>query len=129
MNENTMSEIKDMITELKIPGIRQGLTAKIADAYKINLSYEELLKDILREACDVRKENGKKNRIRNANFPYKKYLEDLVWEYLPEQAQKKLKELKTLKFIEEARNVIFAGNPGTGNYRKFYVIERLLIHP
>ncbi|MBS4024706.1 MAG: IS21-like element helper ATPase IstB [Clostridia bacterium] len=114
MNDNIMNEIKEMISELKIPGIRQGLTAKIADAYKANSSYEELLRDLLMEACDVRKENGRKNRIRNANFPYKKYLEDLVWEYLPEQAQNKLKELKTLKFIEEARNVIFAGNPGTG---------------
>lgn len=114
MNENIMNEIKDMLGELKIPGIKQGLSAKIAEAYKLNSSYEELLRDLLREACDVRQENGKKNRIRNASFPYKKYLEDLVCEHLPEQAQKKLKELKTLKFIEEKRNVILAGNPGTG---------------
>jgi DNA replication protein DnaC len=114
MNKKNISEIKEMLIELKIPGIRQGLEKKLAEAYKLNSSYEELLKDILREACDIRHENGKKNRIRNANFPYKKYLEDLICERLPEQAEKKLKELKTLKFIDEAKNVIFAGNPGTG---------------
>ena len=31
-----------------------------------------------------------------------------------EEAKKKLKELKTLEFIEEGRNIILAGNPGTG---------------
>ena len=114
MNENIMNEIKEMLNDLKIPGIRQGLGPKVAEAYKLDLSYEELLRDILREACDVRQENGRKNRIRSANFPYKKHLEDLICEYFPEQAEKKFKELKTLKFVEEARNVILAGNPGTG---------------
>lgn len=54
------------------------------------------------------------NRIRLAEFTHKKYLEDLVVEDLPEDAQKKLKLLKTLDFIREGRNVILAGNPGTG---------------
>ena len=33
---------------------------------------------------------------------------------LPEDAQKKYKLLRTLDFIKEGRNVILAGNPGTG---------------
>ena len=60
------------------------------------------------------KENGRKNRIKNASFPYKKYLDELKSEYLPEDCRRKLKELKTLNFIEEGRNIILAGNPGTG---------------
>ncbi len=39
--------------------------------------------------ADLRSENAKQNRIRRANFPYKKYLEDLVIEDLPEDARKK----------------------------------------
>lgn len=49
-----------------------------------------------------------------AEFTHKKYLEDLVVGDLPEDAQKKLKLLKTLDFIREGRNVILSGNPGTG---------------
>ena len=60
------------------------------------------------------KENGRKNRIKNASFPYKKYLDELKSEYLPEDCRRKLKELKTLNFIDEGRNIILAGNPGTG---------------
>ncbi|MFO7815108.1 MAG: IS21-like element helper ATPase IstB, partial [Halanaerobiales bacterium] len=84
------------------------------EAYKDNLAYEELLRDLFRQAYDMRKENGRKNRIRNAKFPYKKYLDSLIIEYLPDDAKNKFKELKTLKFIEENRNIIFSGNPGTG---------------
>ena len=74
MNE-TISEIKKYVSELKIPGINQGLKMKIEEAYRLNQPYEELLKDIFVEAYDMRKENGRKNRIRNARFPYKKYLD------------------------------------------------------
>ena len=36
---------------------------------------------------ELRQENGKNNRIRGANFPYKKYLEDLSISDLPEDAR------------------------------------------
>lgn len=113
MNE-ILSEIKKYVSELKIPGVNQGLKMNIEEAYKLDKPYEEFLRDILIEAYDMRKENGRKNRIRNAKFPYRKYLDELKIEYLPEDCRKKLKELKTLNFIDEGRNIILAGNPGTG---------------
>jgi len=114
MDKDIIFETKNYIKELKIPGIRNQLNEMIAEAYKDNLGYEELLRDLFRQAYDMRKENGRKNRIRNAKFPYKKYLDNLIIEYLPDDAKNKFKELKSLKFIEENRNIIFSGNPGTG---------------
>lgn len=113
MNEMIL-EIKKYVSELKIPGVNQGLKMNIEEAYKFDKPYEEFLRDILIEAYDTRKENGRKNRIRNAKFPYRKYLDELRVDYLPEDCRKKLKELKTLNFIHEGRNIILAGNPGTG---------------
>ena len=113
MNEMIL-EIKKYVSELKIPGVNQGLKMNIEEAYKFDKPYEEFLRDILIEAHDTRKENGRKNRIRNAKFPYRKYLDELQVDYLPEDCRKKLKELKTLNFIDEGRNIILAGNPGTG---------------
>lgn len=107
-------EIKKYVSELKIPGVNQGLKQNIEEAYKFDKPYEEFLRDILIEAYDMRKENGRKNRIRNAKFPYKKYLDELKVDYLPEDCKKRLKELKTLNFIKEGRNIVLAGNPGTG---------------
>jgi len=114
MNKETILETKKYIKELKIPGIRTTLNEKIAEAYKNDQDYEEFLRDIFRDAYDMRKENGRKNRIRNAKFPYKKYLDNLIIDYLPKDARAKFTELRSLKFIEENRNIIFSGNPGTG---------------
>ena len=112
--KETLQEIKGYVSELKIPGINQGLKQKIEEAYRQDQSYEDFLLDILSEAYDMRKENGRKNRIKNARFPYKKHMDELRVEYLPEDGRRKIKELKTLNFIEEGRNIILAGNPGTG---------------
>ena len=113
-NEEIIDEVRGYIKELKIPGVLNGLNEKIASAYRDDLSYEVLLKDIFIDACDQRKENGRKSRIRTANFPYKKYLDDVKTDYLPEDAKKRFRELKTLNFIRENRNIILSGNPGTG---------------
>lgn len=91
MDKDIVFETKNYIKELKIPGIRNQLNEMIAEAYKDNLAYEELLRDLFRQAYDMRKENGRKNRIRNAKFPYKKYLDNLIIEYLPDEPKTNLK--------------------------------------
>jgi hypothetical protein len=48
--KDTMAEIKKYISELKIPGINQGLKIKIEEAYKLDKPYEEFLLDIFAEA-------------------------------------------------------------------------------
>lgn len=53
-------------------------------------------------------ETSRIGRIRLAQFTHKKYLEDLSVRDLPENAQKKLKQLKSLDFIREGRNVILS---------------------
>lgn len=57
---------------------------------------------------------AKQNRIRAANFPQKKLLEELMEDALPDQARHKLAHLKDLDFIKEGQNVILTGSPGTG---------------
>lgn len=111
-------EITRLIVEyckvLRLPAIRRSFQEDIAEANLLDISYEEFLFNLLQKENDLRYENGIKNRIRLANFPCKKHLEDLVVEALPEDARKKLKLLKSLEFIKTGQNVIMAGNPGTG---------------
>lgn len=114
MNKQTIKQVKEYLKELKLSGISTQLQAQLEEAYKTDVGYELFLKEILEIGVDQRNENGKKNRIRNAKFPYKKSLDDLVINHLPEEGQKRLKELRTLNFIEDGRNLILAGNPGTG---------------
>ncbi len=113
-NNSTHERIIEYTTDLRLTGIRSTYKELTKIAQEDDLSYEDFLQMLLQKEYDVRQVNRKKNRLRIANFPYKKYLDDLSVTDLPRDAQKKLKILKTLDFIKEGHNVILAGNPGTG---------------
>ena len=112
--KNVMDQIKEITKYVRLPGVRRYLTDEIKEANMKDLSYEDFLYNLLLKEYDLRLESGKKNRIRLANFPYRKYLEELSIEDLPPDARKRLKVLKSLDFIENGQNVILAGSPGTG---------------
>lgn len=62
---------------------------------------------------DTEEEHARKRKIKAAKFPYRKYIEDLEMDLLPEGMRKCLPELCTLDFIREGKNIIMTGNPGT----------------
>lgn len=103
-------EIKEYCRILKLNGIHEHFE----DAIKESSDYEEFLHKLLTYELTEKDKRGVECRIRNAKFPYRKYLEDIEMKYLPNPMQKILPELATLKFIEQGKNVIMSGNPGTG---------------
>lgn len=113
-NKEIYEKITHFSKELKLPYTLKHFKEDLQEANKKSKTYEAFLYDLLEKEYDLRKENGRKNRIRSARFPYKKYLEDLVVEDLPEDARNKVKVFSSLEFIETGQNIILAGNPGTG---------------
>lgn len=105
-------QIIDICKELRLPSIRKMVQDE-SNFKSPNQAYEVLLQVLLQEKND-RLVRAKQNRVRAANFPQKKILEELVVGALPEQAQQKLPHLKSLDFIKEDQNVILTGSPGTG---------------
>ena len=99
---------------LKLSTFKCDIDTEIKNASEIDSSYEEVIYRLLQKEYDYRQEQVRKNRIRIANFPYKRYLEELNVNELPIDAQNKLGILSTLDFIENGQNVILAGNCGTG---------------
>jgi DNA replication protein DnaC len=111
---NIKEKIISLTKRLKMPGIRKHYEEQAKIANETEMSYEIYLKELLEKEVELRDDSMKYRRIRMANFPQKHYFEDLEVEQLPKDAQKKLKEMKTLEFIEKGQNIIFVGNPGTG---------------
>jgi DNA replication protein DnaC len=114
MTENINSKIVEYTKELKLPGVRKHFQDTLVAASGAELGYDEYLLLLLEKEYELRLENRKKSRLRLAGFPYKKYLDDLELESLPEDARKKLHVFKSLDFIRTGQNIILAGNPGTG---------------
>ena len=110
-DKEPLKQIIDYSKELRLPAIRRYLETALKEAKKNNLSHERFLHDLLQKEYDARLENGKLSRIRIANFPAKKYIEDLKVEELPMDYQKKLNMLKSLDFVKNGQNIILAGSP------------------
>ena len=111
---NTKEKIVAYTKELRLPAIRNSYTTLARQAIKEKTSYEDYLLTLLEDEFENRIKNRKSARIRQAGFPYKKYLQDLQREELPKNAQEKIDVLESLEFIKNGQNVILAGNPGTG---------------
>lgn len=113
MNE-IEERIKVLTKEVGLPATRRNISDLLDSSRKETKSCEQFLLELLELEYNSRVENRKKSKIRLAGFPYKRYLEDLIYKELPQEAQTKVKELECLDFIKDGRNVVFAGNPGTG---------------
>jgi len=112
--KNLSEQIVAYTKELRLPAMRKGFKEIAGEAAGKNHSYEEFLFELLESEYLLRLSNRKQSRIRMAGFPAKKHLEDIDVSCLPDDAAKQLNVLSRLDFIENAQNIILAGNPGTG---------------
>ena len=106
--------IEEIASELKLPYTRNNSQMLIEEAKHTQMSHEEFLTRLLESEYELRRENGVKNRLRYARFPYKKYLEDFDTSKYDPELRIKFTELNTLNFIKEKENIILIGSPGSG---------------
>ena len=112
--DDKIATIKEFAKSLYLSYSFRNIKEEIKEAEVAKPDYIDFIYSLYEKETDLRKENGKISRIRNANFPYKKYLDNLKVEDIPKEAASKLGMLKTLEFINNGQNIILAGNPGTG---------------
>jgi len=106
--------IREYAKYLKLTYIASNIDDELQKAKMLDMAPDKFLEELLFQEMIGRSERGKANRIRNAGFPYKKYLSDYDPECMPEGARKHLDELKSLDFVANGENIIAYGNPGTG---------------
>ena len=109
-----MKTIEQLASKLKLANIRDNYQSIISEAMDNNASYEDFLKLVLTSETKARESNGINRRIRTAKYPHLKYLHDLKLESFPIEVSNQIRELQSLRFLDEGRNVILVGNPGVG---------------
>lgn len=72
------------------------------------------LSELLETELDARKQNAVERRIKRADFPERRSLEQFDWDFNPKIPRDKIEELATLKFVEQNEIALFLGSPGTG---------------
>jgi DNA replication protein DnaC len=112
--DNINEKIKAFTKDIGLPGIRKNYEILIEGFKNKENDYPGFLYKLLELEHYSRQKSRKQSRIRQAGFPYKKYLNELNLSDLPDGAKNKLSDLEKLYFIKKGSNIILAGNPGTG---------------
>lgn len=106
-----MMTIEKFAKELRLGYIGKNWRELASDD---SLTHEQYLSELLQAEYEQRLENGVKRRIKEAKFPYKKYLVDFDRMKYSKEFMPEFKELETLDFINKNENVILLGTPSAG---------------
>ena len=109
-----LEETKENLKRLKLNGIIENLTKKLDEFNESKKSVLELLNDLLKLEISYREQNSTRNNVHVAHFPFLKEIEDFDFEFQPSINKQKILDLKSLRFMEECKNIIFLGNSGVG---------------
>jgi len=106
--------VKEDATKLLLSYIANNYESLVEEAKNTRMGHEEFLADALKNEVEHRLTNRVQKKIREAHFPYRKYLQDLSLEEYEEPVKGEIQNLSTLDFVNKKENAIFIGNPGRG---------------
>lgn len=109
-----IQEIKGYASSLGLIHTRDDLETIIHEAEKAQSSYVEFIQDVLGGEIKYRQNKAKEKRIKEAGFPYKKYLKDFDLNFCQSITRKQLNQLSELTWVDGIYNLILSGPPGVG---------------
>ena len=114
MNAGMQALLVDNLKILRLSTMIRNLEGHLRQARQDKLDYDEFLLNLADVEVQVRKENGRKRRLREAKFPLLKPLDTFNFEAAGDLDVRLIKELSNSEYIKKARNIIFLGKSGTG---------------
>jgi DNA replication protein DnaC len=99
--------------QLKLP-----MFAKYTDILRRatpDTQFDELLLELMKSESEQRDENKNRRRLKTANFPFTKTLDELELNRFGSNISGLfVSELASCKFVSEKKNIVMVGNPGRG---------------
>jgi DNA replication protein DnaC len=109
-----MDELQQLLKNLHLSRMAQGLPEELGRAEKDGLSYTDLLLRLVRAQWHHRQETALEWRIRQARLPERWALETFPFKDQPGVNKRQLMSLADLDFIPTATNIVFIGATGLG---------------
>jgi DNA replication protein DnaC len=110
MNESLQTALK----RLRLSGLIQTLDVRLQEASGNHLNHVEFLELVLQDELSVRADRLVNRRVKAASFRDARTLEDFDWQFNPSIKRKQIFDLATCRFVQERRDVLLLGPPGTG---------------
>jgi DNA replication protein DnaC len=109
-----LEQLRTVLTGLNLKAIDARLETLLEGASKREPSYADFLLDVMSTESDARRQRYLKTRLQLAHLPYVKTFDQFDFGFQPSIDERQIRELRTLRFVHEASNVILPGPPGVG---------------
>ena len=109
-----IERLREMLGALALTSVEGRLESLLEQAAKNEASYGDFLLDVPTTEVEARRQRYLKTRLQLAHLPYVKTFEQFDFSFQPSINERQVRELRTLRFIHEASNVILLGPPGVG---------------
>jgi DNA replication protein DnaC len=114
MTGGTTLLLDSYLKQLKLPTIARAYPTAAREAADRNLSYPAFLTDLCEQELRQREQNQLARRIKAAQFPWPKTLDEFDFSAVPGLNKVKVLELARGEFVRGHEPVIIVGNPGLG---------------
>ncbi len=111
---STYQQLREHLHELKLVAAAEGLPATLDKASSEDLTHIEFLKNLLDIEVGASRQRRHDSLERFARLPGPWHVDDFDFDAQPGVDPKQIRELETLRFVEDATNVLFVGPPGVG---------------
>ncbi len=95
-------------------GMIATLETRLKQATDDKLSYTEFLGLLLEDETNKRTDSKRVALYRASRLPFEKGIEDFDFAFQPSIKKQEIRELATLRFVEQKANILFIGQPCTG---------------
>jgi DNA replication protein DnaC len=109
-----IEQLRSTLATLSLTAIDARLDALLETAAKKEPSYADFLAEVINTEADARRQRYLKARLQLAHLPYLKTFQQFDFSFQPSIDERQISELRTLRFVHEAANVILQGPPGVG---------------
>lgn len=109
-----MKDIRDHLSYLKLPFIRENYEAMGKTAARDQWDHVQYLSELVEQESNLRHDRSIQRRINQAQFPVIKTMDQFDWAWPKKVNQAQVKNLFRLNCIEEKSNVVLIGSVGVG---------------
>jgi DNA replication protein DnaC len=110
----TLEQLRAKLESLSLTAVDARLETLLETAAKQEPAYADFLLEVMNTESDARRQRYLKTRLQLAHLPFVKTFDQFDFAFQPSIDERQIRELRTLRFVHEASNVILLGPPGVG---------------
>jgi len=109
-----MEQLQYQLKSIRLSAMAQALPVRLQQAQANELPHIEFLGTLINDELEKRKERILNRRIKAAQFPQMKTINEFEFNFNPSVNKRQIRDLASCRFIHGFENILLLGPPGVG---------------